>query len=322
MPLVDQLMLDTIDDMVTRIENSIIPKGDKTDFDNGDATLGDFGSFEELAAYNSLLRQRFPILGITAALVTSPEKKAIPIKPPDVTLGGNVLDVLNNEEFVDQGYENPVTELTQKYVYYDIKQNDTLASIAVTFYGDYRQWTRIAQANQLAENDLMDGDLIGELIKIPVDQGASLTRANDNFVFESDFDPSSPESIEAFLYGSDIDTRNGIFEADGYGDIRKLSGIDNAIRNLQTRLDTIKGGLNPIQTGFGVSLIGSDTETPWVVSLERVLKDIETQSQADPRVIAASIDRNTVRLEGEAITAEITIKLLGGFETAWRSEVL
>jgi len=322
--MIDQVIINTIDELLKSVEASIVPKGSATSFSDGDEALIDYvehGELDKLNYYNSLIKQKLYVYGVTAAIISSPTKKEMPIQPPNSNLTGNVLDVLDIDEFVDQGYENPVVGLDQEYTYYCIEQGDTLQSIAQDFYEDYRQWTRIAQANQLQENDLIDADMVGSYIKIPVSQAGSLVRSNQNLVYESMYDPENVSSIERYLFGTDFDVGNEKIESSSKGDLKKISGIKNVSQNIKNRFRAGKGSLNPLHPDWGISLMNDMAQTPWVIGLERQIADMEIQAMHDPRVVSSTIDRGKLELAGDRIDIEIEIELHGGFLTTWKTEI-
>ncbi|MBI2641319.1 LysM peptidoglycan-binding domain-containing protein [Candidatus Roizmanbacteria bacterium] len=76
----------------------------------------------------------------------------IPDVKPKFPTTGNVASGVQTEQ---------VTKTEDTYV---VKQGDSLASIALQFYGDTFAWTKIAQANNLTNPDILT---TGNVLKIP-----------------------------------------------------------------------------------------------------------------------------------------------------------
>lgn len=80
---------------------------------------------------------------------------------PDHLLAGQTLTVPKAETITPKG-EISATSIEPKM--YTIVQGDSLWKIAVQQYGDGFMWTKIAQANQIPNPDLI---LVGAVLKLP-----------------------------------------------------------------------------------------------------------------------------------------------------------
>ncbi len=309
--LIDE-MNDTIDAITSRVEVAVIPEADFTDFENGDATLDEFGSLDIISYYNELKKLRLSLYGVTVALLSLQDSPTKPVTPSFVSESG-VLDVLDTREFLEQGAENPVFEAQQSFKYYTIVQGDTLQKIASEIYdGDYHRWPEIAQANQLNDSDLLDDNLVGQVLKIPVDAATANRVSSGNLVFETFFDGVTQDAIDQFIYGRDFDLFNGQFQISGTSDLKRMSGITCVVKNLEYRFGNTKGALNPINPTWGLLALDESGDVPFVIMLDRFLSDMEAQATEDPRVLNAAILRKNLRIIGDRMDIEMQIDLLGG----------
>lgn len=311
--IVDDL-LSTLRTAVRTVEALIIPKQQFVDFENGIVTLDDFASFDMLKYYNGLRKLIIIFTQAKVALQQLAEVPQQPVQPPRNSMQAGVLDTLDDSEFLDQGYGTPVAEAVPKYRYYTIRQGDTLQSIAAKVYsGNTSRWPDISAANNLLESDLIDQNLIGLTIKIPVDRASSgPSRAAANLVYEPAFNGTDQALIERYLHGVDLYVREGRLMADAQGDLMVVQGIPGTVQNINDRLNNIRGSLNPLHSDWGIELPNDYAQTPYAIALDRTLTAMEGQAAADPRVLFASIDRRNIRITGDALRADMEIRLIGG----------
>lgn len=303
--------VETINSLIEATEIIIIPKDRYDDFVNGLTTLTEHGSFELLDYLNGLHKFKFFILQIDVALLSLQNTKAVPTIPSNQT-SENVLDILDSDEFADQGYNNPMFEIEKSVTYYTIIEGDTLQSIAVKeFDGDATRWVDISKENQITDNDLIDGDLIGETIRIPGDSSAGNVSAS-NLVYEGFFDGTSQKLIDRFTYGRDIFLINGRMVVDSTNDIRTVEGRQGVKDNIQDRYKRTVNSLNPMNPSWGlVPLNQTDGRIPYPIMIERSLIDMENQATLDGRVLGANIDRSKIKIRGDRIDIIMEIRLIG-----------
>ncbi len=303
---------DTIDSMMTAILSNAVPADRRADFDAGTVSLTDVTSFEVIEYYNGLAKLRLLNFGIIAAQKIDPDAIEAPIQDEAYLPTGSAVSVIHDDDFSDQGFEKPVTNVHYSYKYYSITQGDTLRSIALKFYGDPGLWHRIAAVNDISENDLIDNDRAGTMIRIPVLAEEGLKRGDDNLVYETNYDPASTPSIQQYLYGTDIALRDKKIQIDGQGDLALVKGLDCIIANITDRMNGKKGSLIP-HPEWGLAPLSGFSGIPYVVRVEQFCQDLEQQAMLDPRVSTASVDRKTLSVIGDAIWVTLTIELIGGY---------
>ena len=309
---------DTINALISGIEAVVIPKDRFTDFQNKDATLDDFASFDMLTYYNGLKKLRFELHGIDVALLSVQEVPQQPLRP-SATIEG-VLDTLDSNEFIEQGYANPVTETERTFKYYVIEKGDTLKLIAVKNYsGDSGRYTLVAKENNLKESDLIDTNLVGTVIKIPLPTEPGASGASGNLVYEPLFKGTSQAEINRFTYGRDIalfsnnPSQSGNILADSSGDILVVTGIDGVINNIEDRFANTKMSLNAAHPDWGLLPLNQDSgQVPFLIMLDRLLDDMEGQASSDPRVVSATINRRKIDIRGDRLDVSMDIFLIGG----------
>lgn len=302
---------DTIDYILKQIEIIIIPQGQRTNFSNGLVSLDEYGSFDIIKYYNELYRLKWVYYTLKVAIMQMNTTNTVSNNPAQ-TISSGVLNQLNDNEFLVQGSTNPVYDQEVTYKYYTIISGDTLPDISKKMYnGDPMKWPLISSANNLYDSDLLDNNLAGRVIKIPIISQSNNKTINDNIVYELSFSGTSQKSIEQFLYGQDIYLNNKKMEVSNTNDIRRVKGMQCVVQNIQSRFYNTKGSLNPLNVSWGVQSLDKDSNIPPVISLDRLLTDMESQAMADPRVVYASILRNKLRLNGDAIVVEMEIQLIG-----------
>lgn len=304
-------MVTVIDVILKRVVVTVIPKDDYSDFESGLLTLDTFASFDLMKYYNDLQKLKFYLNGITVALQSLQDITPVPLTPSSISDTG-VLASLNSKEFIEQGSDSPVFETIQDYKYYTIIQGDTLQKIAIKVYaGEINKWVDIAHANNLSDNDLLDNDLVGQIIKIPIINSAK-SISTFNLVYETFFDGITASAIEQFTYGRDIKVVNGKFQISGSGDLQRISGIKSVVQNIQDRFNNTKGSLNSLNTNWGILPLNDTKKVPFAIHLDRLLTDMERQAMLDPRVVSATVKRNKLVLSGDRLDIEMDIILIGG----------
>lgn len=311
-------LITNLKNIIALIEAATIPNTQFSNFLAGTITLPDYADLDTLFFYNGLVKLKFTYTQLIAILLVNQSIKKQPITA-GMSSTDFYTDILNESEFTSDnaGYENPVTEIEESYSYYIIVQGDTLPIISSKVYdGDFTKWGIIAEVNQITQNDLIDDNLIGKIIRYP-DQSNGNTQIEENLVYEQPPINYDKKAVEKFLYGSDLFLIDKKIVIDGNQDIGKISGIDCLIANLQDRFNITQGGLNPLQSSVGVNSIEDTKPVPFVVQLDRLLTEYESQAKLDPRVISATINRRTLSVIGDAIKAEMQIVPIGGESTAF-----
>jgi hypothetical protein len=303
---------DSIKTLIELVEKVIIPEESFQDFLDANITLDEFASFDMLDYYNGLQKLLLYLNGFHVALLSLQDAPTKPIAPTQ-EIDGNILDVLNSNEFLEQGFRNPVFDNTPEYTYYTVVDGDTLQTIAnKVFDGDTYRWPELAEANELSDNSLIDQDLVGLVIKVPVAQEVNASQIENNLVYEAFFSGTDQKSIDRFTYGSDLKIVNKHFEISGIGDLRRTEGIPLIVQNLQSRFNARKGSLNPLEQNWGVNKIEDNANVPSIIALDRLLSDMEAQAVEDGRVLYASALRRTTIKKGDRFDVKMEINLIGG----------
>ena len=226
------------------------------------------------------------------------------VQQPEITFYANANDYVLTQEQFDNASKNAI-ENTIGFYYYTVVSGDTSRIVALRELHDQNKFTNILQINDITENEFIDGTLVGTEIKIPLLSGG-VSRGDDNLVYES-----NPDNVTQFLYGADIATglNNNILPS-GTGDLTPLSGSDNVVSNLTSRLNNGKGSLNVFNPDWGLTSIG-DGNTPLLVRINKYLNDIVGQLQSDPRVKTVQMDLTKLDFVGEVITVPTTVTLIG-----------
>jgi hypothetical protein len=309
--LIDKLE-ETLRTIITLSEKVIVPEADFADFENNLTTLDEYASFDMLKYYNGIRKLLNFSNGFRVALLSLQDVPTQPVTPV-LESSGDVLDTLETDEFIEQGFASPVFDKVPDFYYYTIHDGETLQKIAnKVFDGDTNRWPEIAQINQLSDNDLIDSDLTGLVIKIPTEPGEGLFQNLNNLVYEPFFDGASEEQIEKFTYGSDLKINSKKFEISAIGDLRRIQGIACFIQNIQSRFDARKGTLNPSAQEWGLDPLDDFGNVPPVIALDRQLGDMEAQTLEDGRTVSASALRRSVEKIGDRINVDMEIFLIGG----------
>lgn len=304
-----------IDFLAQQIELIIIPEENRAGFVAGTVTLDDHGSFEIIAYYNELQRLRWIYYSLDVAIKQMNETNTISTNPSQAQSQG-VLNQLDDNEFLVQGGENPVHDSEVTFKYYTVVQGDTLPSIAVKNYnGDFSQWSKISGANNITDSALLDNNLVGQILKIPIITQTTSQVISDNLVYETQFTGTSQSEIDQFLYGQDVFLLNKKMQISSSNDIKRIKGVSGVVQNIQSRFLNTKGNLNPLNTTWGLESLDKDSNIPFVISLDRLLTDMEYQAMADPRVVYASVLRNKLKLIGDRFDVEMEIQLIGNSDS-------
>ena len=75
-----------------------------------------------------------------------------PVSESAVATGGDLVEVIDIDPDLDDGYAHDVIEdvaPSSSADRYEVRRGDTLWSIATNVYGDGKRWPEIAQANQI-----------------------------------------------------------------------------------------------------------------------------------------------------------------------------
>lgn len=226
------------------------------------------------------------------------------VKQDEIRYYANADDYTLTTEQFDSADENIVENNTTFY-FYEVTDGDTARTVALHELKDANKFVSILKINQISENDFIDGTLIGQKIKIPIDISA-VSRSDENLVYES-----NQNDIQKFLYGSDIATDiNDRLLISPKGDLRVTDGIENAYNSVLKRMTNRKGSLNVFNPNWGTVAI-DESNAPFLVKIDRYLTDLISQMQEDPRVESAKMDLKKIKIDGETITTQSTIYFIG-----------
>ena len=301
--MIDRDIKNTIDTILDVIRYKYIPTSYQAQYYTCDVALQDFVSPELCEYYGELQKLKLANHGITAALILLPNNKNI--KPLD-SRTGNYLDMLDDNEFADSGYNKPVQTVEGKYIYYSIQTGDTLQRIAQKAYGDYRLYTYIEEENNIRASDLIDKDLTGVVIRIPV-MAENTNRDSYNLVYE----PFTSEPKVKML-GRDIYLQNGKIQVDTKGDIRAVEAEQCVVQNIEDRLNHLRGSLNPIHQDWGVESVAS-YNLPYSAAIKKFTTSVREQIESDPRVQSVSLAKDAI-VSGDAVYISLRISLGSGSE--------
>lgn len=306
-------ILAKIDEIKKKVEAVVIPASDFADFESGTVTLDQYADFDTLAYYNGLQRLGYGFHGVYVALIGISDIPQQPIGA-GFTNDDSVIDVLDSDEFLEQGYTYPVYEAELSVKTYTILQGDTLAGIAAKILGDSDRWPEIAKLNDISNNDLIDGSLVGQKIRVPVIRTATTNRRGNNLVYEPfPEDHGDQKALDRYFYGRDLFVNSEkALEVGNNNDLRLAEGLDVVVGDVNRRFQVRKGNLNPLHPRYGLQKLNDSRRTPFVVALDRLLADMEGQAGSDPRVNAATVPRKNVSLKGDVLRADIDINLIGG----------
>lgn len=282
------------------IINSYLSSDQLANYENGDTQIEDVLSADLINYFRVLQELQLQAESLSGFLNSIPQQEVI-------RYSENANDyVLTEEQFDPSDTSDPfVVETTPTFYYYTVLEGDTARIVALRELNDSEKFVTILRLNDITEDDFIEGNIIGQQIKIPLEAGA-LARYDDNLVFEPNFD-----EIEKFLYGSDINSSvNGEFVISDKGDIAGLDGIENAYVNIENRISINKGGLNIFNTDFGVTQIGN-SNAPLLVQIERYLTDVVNQIQSDPRVESVKMDLDRLEWNGDKLSVPSKVFFIG-----------
>jgi len=266
-------------------------------YNNGDTTIDDLIDNDLLDFYNVLQKTKLQSESLQGILNSIPALD-------DLRYSSNADEYTLTEEQFDSN-ESDKVENTTNFFYYTVLEGDTSRIIALRELKDSEKFINILKINEISENDFIDGNLIGQQIKIPIDINV-IARSEDNLVYETDFN-----NIEKFLFGSDINSGlNNELIISAKGDLLQLDGIENVYKNIENRIENNKGSLNIFNPDYGTISI-DDGNTPLLVKLNRYLTDVVSQIQIDPRVESVQMDLKQLKFENEIISVPTKIFFIG-----------
>lgn len=304
--IIDINLLAEINSLKGEFINTVIPSHLLEDFYAGIYTLQNFTDLDSMSYFGGLLDLEGIVYGLGAAKKIAEDSIERPVSTGYTqTELPDYLDTLSEDEFVDQGSLMPVSDFMQNFLYYTVTQSDTLQNLAIKFYGDYSKWIDIAEVNAIKDNDLLNGSYVGKKIRVPV-SGDNFYQFDNNLVYEHSMSVSNV-SLEKYFFGSDIKVDNGKMSFDGSGELQLVHGIKCASQNILRRFIVKKGNLTPLSSDFGLSEF--DNNTPFFIKLDKILSDIESQAEADPRVYCATIDRSNIRINGDSVYVPVCLEL-------------
>jgi len=305
-----------VQDLKSQIENYTVPQEVFDDFLAGALAFSEVASFDVLAYYNELQKLEIATAGYQVALITAADTSVQPLNPGGGS-GIGYLGILNSSEFDNPSFDYPVTDIPQAYIYYQVKEGETSPQIAAKVFpdGDYSRWPTILDLNGITESDFLDGNVpAGTLIKIPI-PGNVAVQGEDNMVFEMPPENPSPSQLQNFLYGSEIGLNNRRFTISAGGDLLKVRGSDSVIQDWVLRFARNEGELNPLHPIDGILSINDyGDDIPYAITLDRLINDLRVKTELDPRIQTASIDLNSLRIEGDKVFVNMKIVMIGGDE--------
>lgn len=300
-------ILNIIDDLLVTVRDKYIPIAMQSQYYNCDIALQDYMKFEDIAYYAQLQKLKIAMYGIGAVTTTLPRKRnALPLA---INTDTTYIDVLNTDEYADAGFNRPVQNVYNSYVFYTLSKGETLKDVALKFYGEYDKWTIIAQANGIYDSTIIDYDMTGKIIRVPINDTAYIARSENNLVYEPDLQEHEL-SFSRYLCGRDIALQNTEILRDGKYDIAVVEGNQCVISNIKDRLLHAKGSLNPMHPDWGVDNL--DSNTNYIVAIYKMLNDVKEQVLADPRVADCVVDLEGIHQDG--IYVNITITTIAGHD--------
>ena len=316
--MIDLILKENIKEMQKRMILKYVQSDLIDDYLNGDITLEDFLNESQIRYFNEL--QKLLILSnyISVSIIFSNSKK-ININSYFNSL---FLDTINENEFKNQTSTNnfnTIENVEVDYIFYIIKENDTLESIAQTFYGDYRQFTLLEKENNITNNDLIDKNMTGYVIKVPIIDNM-LIKNQYNLVYYKIKDKNQDE-INKFYLGNDLSLRNKKIEVDSSHDLKIADPIDTAIQNITDRINTRKNQLNPLHPSYGLNPIHEYNNIPPNIIVKKYIKEITDQIQSEPRVLNVYIDEKEIIIEKNSIYININVKLNNGTTINLKKEI-
>jgi len=294
MPALIDSLLSLTEETQDLIISTFLTQDQQTDYENGDITIDDIMDFDLVIFYNTLQKIKISCTNIKGVFNSIP-------KPDEIRFYSNNDNyTLSEEQF--SGDENIIDNTTEFY-YYTVLDGDTARIIALRELKDIEKYINILQINNIAENDFIDGSLVGTKIKIPTSVGV-IARGDDNLVYES-----QTSDIDKYIYGADIITGlENKLKTSSKGDLLTISGSENVVSNVIRRISNTKGSLNVFNPNWGVIAI-DDSNAPLYVKIDRYLTDMIDQVQSDPRIKSVKLNLDKLKWNGETITSHFMVFL-------------
>jgi hypothetical protein len=181
---------------------------------------------------------------------------------------------------------------------YVIRQGDTLASVALQFYGDENQWPLIEKANpellgtgQFTATDVLD-DYIGRTLTVPSDSLLPSSLVPDVW--------DTPIGVRAF--GTDLpDDLQVTTRPDGERELVTLGPLETLLQGLQHRIATRQGTVSDVPD-YGSLVPGMIGQTFGVLDEPMNSAKIEEALAQDPRL--SSVNRVRVRLDQDLLAVD------------------
>ena len=265
-------------------------------------TLDETLNISLISFYNSLQKLKLLSSGSLGIIKAT-------LKSNTIRFYANADDyTLTTDQFENDNETNNRIQNNNSFEYYTVQDGDTARIVALRILKDSEKYISILQINNISESSFIDGTLIGTKIKIPVDYAGSVRNEN-NLIYEA-----SDDNILNYLHGKDlcVDVNKKLL-LNGNGDFLEKGGIDNTYDAVLNRIDNNKGSLNVFSPSWGVTPIG-DGNCPLMVKIDRYLTDLTAQIQSDPRVTTVKLNMESIRIEGEALYVNGTVKFLGSDE--------
>ena len=299
--------------MRTNIEQTVVPPTEYSNFLIGLNTLDEWMDFDSLQYYNGLRELQFLLYGFRAAFLGIQDA---PVQSNQAGILGpttpGVLDSITEEEFVDQGFKSPAMEVTPDYLYYTIRQGDSLQKIALRTLTDATRIMDVARASNITEDDLINNSRIGETIRIPSDTAALARQRETNLVYERYADQITQRFLDRFFYGRDLALPDRRLQVDTHGDLAVIEGVQCVLENIRDRFHNVKGSLNPQTPNWGLTRLTDRGRMPFALFLDLLFSDMEGQALSDGRVVGANVNRRTFKIVRDALFVSMKIVLSGG----------
>ena len=295
-PIYISNIITQVGSLITALMTTFLTADQQTDYDAGTLTLDDIFDIDMITFYNALQKIKLYATAMQGVINSIPKQN-------EIRFYSNANNyTLTEEQF--SGDESVISNDAGFY-YYTVMAGDTARIVALRELHDPDKFINILQANDISENDFIDGTLIGQQIKIPIMLEA-ISKGDDNLVYESD-----TTDMDAFIYGKDLASDiNNKLKVSATGDLQDIKGSDNVIEKVTKRLEKRKGSLNIFSPAWGTIAI-DDSNAPFLVKIDRYLTDVIDQIQSDPRIDYVKLDMNKIKLSGETISASIQVFLTG-----------
>jgi len=302
MPEIVESILDAVGIAMDNFVTFFISAEDLTDFELGDKTFDDLLDFEQIEFFNSL--QKVKILAETMKGTLSSVVSNEPLR----YYSNADIYTLSEEQF-DSDEDSFQIDNNTTFYYYTVLAGDSARVIALRELKDANKFMKILQMNDITENDFIEGNIVGQAIKIPILSRSQIAK-DDNFVYEKD-----SSDIKIFFHGKDIATGvNKEILLSGTGDLLYIEGIDNTISSIESRLSSTQGSLNIFNPDWGIIPIGNDN-APFLVQVDRYIESIQDQLSSEPRIAESEIKYDKLRWKGERIYVPIKVKFIGSDDT-------